>query len=144
MREPEARARAALRRGAFGWLIVLALDLAAFVYIFVNQQSAAAYLPLSFAGGVALLLIYQIWQYVRDLGSPLMETEGTIFKKWTRADFFIAWQGYYIVVDAAVFRIPAEDYTFLPEGVYVKVVHFPRTHNVVSVHRSAGPPPVDA
>jgi hypothetical protein len=144
VREPEAQARAALRRGALGWLAVLALDLLAFWYIFANQESAAAYLPLSFTGGVGLLLLYQLVQYVRDASAPLVETEGTVLKKWSRADYIFFGQGYYIAVGRAIFRIPAEDYLFLDEGAYVKVVHFPRTLNVVSVHPSTAPPPPDA
>jgi hypothetical protein len=85
-----------------------------------------------------------VWLHGRDLRSPLSESEGVVLRKWQRADLIIAWQSFYLQVDRAIFKLRPEDYILLDEGMYVKVVHFPRTLNVVSIHqvqRAAPPPP---
>jgi hypothetical protein len=97
---------------------------------------------LSIVALVGLLLAYQTVQHLRDLSAPLAESEGAIVRKWTRADMIIAMQSYYITVDRVVFRVKPEDYIHLSEAMYVKVVHFPNTLTVVSVHEAPGGPPL--
>ena len=86
-------------------------------------------------GVVGLLLAYQVWMHFRDLGSSLAESEGVVQRKWSRADMIIAWHSYYIAVGGRMFRLQPEDHVLLDEGMYVKVVHFPRTLSVVTVHQ---------
>ena len=45
-----------------------------------------------------------------------------------------------MTVGRTVFRVAPEDHIMVDEGMVVKVVHFPRTLNVVSVHEVAGAP----
>lgn len=110
-------------------------------YIATSGAQGIAYLTLSIAGVLSLLLGYQVVQHYRDLRVPLAETVGVIQRKWSRADLIIAWQSYYVTIDRAVFRLRAEDYIQVEEGVMVKVVHFPHTLNVVSIHVLARPQP---
>lgn len=122
---------------------LLFLDVA-FVYLIASSgASGAAYITLTIVSLVGLLLAYHVWQHFRDLASPLAETEGAILRKWSRAEFIIAWQSYYIYVDHAVFKLGPIDYALLDEAMYVKVVHFPRTLNVVSAHEFRGPRPAE-
>jgi xanthosine utilization system XapX-like protein len=140
--DPEQAARASLRRTMLIYLALLAADLLVVYYIAANGDSGGAYITLSIVGLVGLLLAYQTVQHLRDLGAPLAESEGAIVRKWTRADLIIAMQSYYITVDRVVFRVKPEDYVHLTEAMYVKVVHFPNTLTVVSVHEAPGGLPV--
>jgi xanthosine utilization system XapX-like protein len=134
--DPEPAARAALRRAMITYLALFGVDLLVVYYIVANGDSGGAYVTLSIVGLVGLLLAYQALQHVRDMSAPLAESEGPITRKWTRADLIVAMQSYYITVDRTVFRVKPEDYLDLTEAMYVKVVHFPNTLTVVSVHEA--------
>lgn len=114
------------------------LDVAVFSLIVASRASGAAYVTLTIVGIVGLLLGYTLVQHIRDLGGPLAETEGLIARKWSRADFVIVMQSHYVMVERVVFRLRPEEHIHLDEGMYVKVVHFPHTLNVVSVHEVLG------
>lgn len=122
------------------YIALLAIDALAVYYIIANAESGAAYITLSIVGAVGLLLVFQVWMHARDLGSPLAETEGVVRRKWSRADLIIAWHSYYITVGRTVFRVAPEDHIMVDEGMVIKVVHFPHTLNVVSVHELRGAP----
>jgi hypothetical protein len=145
MPDPEALARASLRRSMLIYLLLLAVDVLVVVSLALGSGGGGAFVTLSIVGLVGLvglLLAYHVLQHVQDLGSPLAESEGVINRLWTRADLIIAWQSYYVLVGRTVFRVKAEDYIHLKVDMYVKVVHFPRTLNVVSVHEAPrGAPP---
>ena len=79
-----------------------------------------------------------MWQHARDVGSPLAETEGAVLRKWQRADLVVVWQSFYVQIGRAIFKVQPLDYELVKEGMYIKVVHFPRTLNVVSVHEMPG------
>lgn len=135
MDDPEAAARAGLRRSLLIYTLLFATAAAVVVYIAQSDAQGAGYVTLSIVGVVALLLAYQVIQHLRDLRAPLAESVGVIQRKWSRADLVIAWNSYYIAVNRTVFRIGPLDYAEVEEDMYVKVVHFPNTNNVVSVHR---------
>ena len=122
------------------YMVLLAIDALAVYYIVANAETGAAYITLSIVGAVGRLLGYQVWMHIRDLGSPLAESEGVVTRKWSRADLIIAWHSYYITVGRTVFRLAPEDHIMLDEGMVVQVVHFPRTLNVVSIHELRGAP----
>jgi hypothetical protein len=140
--DPAPGARASLRRSAAIYAALLAGDIAVVVYILIVRTGNAAFITLSFVAVVGLLLAYQVVQHVRDFGARLAETDGTVIRKWKRADLIIAWDSYYLTVDRTVFRVRPEDWIHIDEGQYVKVVHFPHTLTVVSVHSAprAEPP----
>jgi hypothetical protein len=137
VQEPEQRARSSLRRGLAVYLTFFLADAAVVSYLISAGLGGVRYVTLSVVGVVGLLLLYQVIQHVRDLDAPLAETTGAIARKWSRADLFIAMQGYYIAVDRAIFRLPSEEWVNLSVGTYVKVVHLPNTFGVVSVHELA-------
>ncbi|HEY8173172.1 MAG TPA: hypothetical protein VIH21_08785 [Dehalococcoidia bacterium] len=120
---------------------LLTVDVAVVYYIVTSGAKGAAYVTLSIIVVVGLLLGYQVFQHYRDLRSPLAESDGEIIRKWSRADLIVAWHSYYVTVDRRVFRVAAADYVEVDEGMYVKVVHFPNTLNVVSMHAIRRPPP---
>lgn len=135
MEEPEVAARAGLRRSLLIYTLLFATAVAVVVFIVQSGVQGAAYVTVSVVGVVALLLGYQVVQHYRDLRAPLTESVGVIQRKWSRADLVIAWQSHYIVVNRTVFRISPLDFAEVSEDTYVKIVHFPNTNNVVSVHR---------
>ena len=141
MPDPEGAARSALVRGLLIYLGILALDVLLLWYIVSAGVQGGGYLTLVLFGGIAMLLVYQVIEHVLDLRSPLAETEGVVQRKWKRADLIIVLDSFYITVDRAVFRVRPEEWVHLEEAMYVKVVHFPHTMNVVSVHELR--PPVD-
>lgn len=137
-RDPESLARAVLRRGTVIYSALFLLDLAVLWLIAAGGTSGAAYVTLAIVGIVGLLVGYTLVQHIRDLGAPLTESEGMITRKWQRADFLIFMQSYYVMVNRVVYRLRPEDYIHLKEEMYVKVVHFRHTLNVVSVHEVRG------
>jgi hypothetical protein len=139
--DPEARARASLLRSFIIYTLLLAADTAVIWYVTVNRAGPGAFVTLSIVGVVGLLLAYQVVQHYRDLRTPLAESEGIIQRKWRNRDLIIAWDSFYVAVERTIFRIQPEDYTNIEEGMYVKVVHFPYTLNVVSIHEIRRPPP---
>jgi hypothetical protein len=142
--DPESAARAGLLRSMAIYTAFLIPAVAVAYYIASAGPHGVGYLTLTIAGVLSLMLAYQVVQHYRDLRAPLVETVGTIQRKWTRADLIIAWQSFYFVIDRTVFRVRPEDYLNpdFNEGAMVKVVHFPHTLNVVSVH-ALKPPPSD-
>jgi xanthosine utilization system XapX-like protein len=122
------------------YAVLLIADLLVVSYIIAGAASGGAYVTLSVVGVVGLLLAYQIVQHVRDLNAPLAESVGVVQRKWSRADLIIAMQSFYVTVEGTVFRLKPEDHLMLDVGMYVKVVHFPHTLNVVSIHEMARPP----
>ena len=139
MADPESAARAGLRRSLVIYVLLFGTAVSVVYYIAQNAAAGAAYVTLSVVGIVALLLGYQVVQHYRDLRAPLTESEGVVLRKWSRADLVIAWNSYYITVNRTVFRIDVLDFTEVREEMYVKIVHFPHTNNVVSVHPQPSP-----
>jgi hypothetical protein len=140
--DPESVARASLRRSLLFYAAFLALDASALAYIVASGPEGAGYVTLFIVGAVGILLAFQVWMHVRDIGSPLAESDGVVQRKWSRADLIIAWHSYYVTVGRRVFRLTPEDHVLLDEGMYVKVVHCPRTLHVVSIHEVRGRPKV--
>ena len=137
---PEPAARASLRRSTFIYSLLLAVDVVVLSFIAASGASGGAYVTLAIIGLVGLLLGYHVLQHVRDLGAPLAESEGLVTRKWTRADLIVAMQSYYVMVERVVYRVRPEDFIHLEEGMFVKIVHFPHSLNVVSVHEVLGGP----
>lgn len=135
------------------YMAMLVADLAVVIWIATSNPTGAAYVTMSVVAAVGLLVAYQTYAHYRDLRAPLAESEGTLHRVWSRADLIIAWHSYYVTVDRMVFRLQPEDYVLLedrwralgrldpPQDMYVKVVHFPHTLNVVSIHEILRPPP---
>ena len=146
--------------------VLLVPTIAVLVWLATSNPTGFAYFSMSVAAVVGLLLGYQAFAHFRDLRSPLSESEGVVQRIWSRADLIIAWHSYYVAVDCAaadgtaadgassarkLFRLQPEDYVHLedrframarlepPVDLYVKVVHFPMTLNVVSIHEVLRP-----
>ena len=140
MERPEQAARASLIRGLLGYSAVLAGSVAVVWYILSAGVQGIGYVTLLVFGGLAILLAYQVLQYILDLRAPLAETEGIVLKKWKRADLIIFLDSFYLTVGRAIFRIRPEDWVLIDEGMVVKIVHLQHTLNVVSVHELRPPP----
>lgn len=132
----ESAARASLRRSAVLYTLLLLGTLAGAAWIVAHAAGGGAYVTLAFAVGLALLLAYFVVQHLRDMGAAPAAREGTVTRKWSRADLIVAMQSYYITVDRTVFRVRPEDYIHLEEKMRVRVVHFPHTLHVVSVEQA--------
>jgi len=141
VRDPESAARASLLRSLAIYGAFLVADILVIAWVLTEGIQGAAYVTTTIVGVVGLLLLYQVVQHVRDLRASLAESEGAVTRKWKNSDLIIAWDSYYIRVDRVVFRIKPEQYLDVREESYVKVVHFPNTLNVVSVHELRPPSP---
>jgi hypothetical protein len=144
VQDPEPAARASLRRSLLIYTALLASDLLFLAFLAPNIASGFGYVSLSVVGIVGLLLAYQVYQHYRDTQAQLAETDGIVQRKWKRADLIVAMQSFYITVDRVVFRVTPEDFVSVDEGMFVKVVHFPNTLHVVSVHEMRRPEPPPA
>jgi hypothetical protein len=150
VQDPESEARAALFRSLVVYSVLL---LGALAFVTWLATLGGAYIAMAIFGAIGLLLAYQVVQHYRDLREPLDESEGVVVRVWSRADLIIAWPSYYLTIGRRVYRLRAEDYVPLedrwkrlreldpPQDLHVKVVHFPHTLNVVSVHPMLPPPP---
>lgn len=134
-----AAARSSLRNTALVYSLFLVVAIVVAVYIVVSAVSGAAYVTLSFVVIVGLLLAYQVVQHLRDFGARLAESDGVVQRKFRRADLIIFMDSYYLTVAGTVFRLRPEDWIHIEEGERVKVVHFPHTLTVVSVHSASYP-----
>ncbi len=125
------------------YAVILAGDVYLLYFIATNGPHGVGYVTLAVAAVVGLLLAHQVWMQFRDLRAPLTESEGVVQKKWSRAELLIVWHSYYVAVDRRMFRLEPEDHVMVDEEMYVKIVHFPRTLNVVSIEevRAAPRPP---
>lgn len=141
MDDRAGRARGSLRRTALIYILLLAVDVVAAAYIITSAVSGAAYVTLTFVVVIGALLAYQVVQHIRDFGAPLAESDGVVRRKFRRADLIIFLDSYYLTVSGTVFRLPPEEWIHIDEGDYVKVVHFPHTLTVVSIHGARRPPP---
>ena len=141
MQDPESLARAALFRSLLIYTALFAVDVL-FVYYIVISTGArgGAFVSVSIVGVVGLLLGYQVVQHFRDMQTPLAESQGVVDRKWERADLIVALKSQYITMGRTVYRVKREDYDVLEEGMYVKIVHFPNTLNVVTIHEVLRPP----
>ena len=151
VQDPEAAARASLVRSMLIYAALLAVAVVVVAWIAAPGPARPAFVTMSVVAVVGLLLAYQTWAHLRDLREPLVESVGTVQRIWSRADLIIAWHSYYATVDRTVFRLQPEDYVLIedrwralgrldpPEDLFVKVVHFPRTLNVVSIHEVMRP-----
>jgi hypothetical protein len=152
VQDPESAARSGLLRSLIIYLALFAADAAVVSWLAASSPQGAAFVPLSIIGVIGVLLGYQAYAHYRDLRSPLAESEGIVTRVWSRADLLVAWHSYYMMVGRAVFRLQPEDYVIMedrfrtlarldpPGDMYVKVVHFPHTLNVVSIHEILRPP----
>jgi xanthosine utilization system XapX-like protein len=127
-------ARASLIRTGLLYAALLVLDIAVIVLILFVRTSNFAFVTLAFVAIVGVLLAFQVVQHARDMRSRLAETEGVVVRKWRRADLVIAMQSHYLTVESGVFRVRPEAWIHVDEGDYVKIVHFPHTLTVVSIH----------
>ena len=83
-------------------------------------------------GSVALLLVYQVVQSVRDLFSRTVETIGRVERRWSRSDLFL-FRNSYIFVGRNVFRLPPEQFAEIDLGDTVRIVHYPHTAAVEAI-----------
>ena len=151
MHDLESAARASLFRSLLIYAAMLVADLGVVAWIASSNPTRPAYVTMSVVAAVGLLIAYQAYAHARDLREPLVESKGTLRRVWTRADLIIVWHSYYATVDRMVLRVRPEEYVLLedrlralgrldpPLEMYVKVVHFPRTLNVVSIHEIIRP-----
>jgi hypothetical protein len=140
--DPESAARGSLRRSLAFYSVLLAFDLLVIYYVVSSGVHGGGYITIAVTAIIGALLAYQVWTHIRDLSAPLIETEGVIERKWSRADLIIAWHSYYLMVGRAVFKVSPQDYVLVDENMAVRIVHFPRTLNVVSVQEIRRPKPL--
>lgn len=133
------KARSSMARSLLFYLVVGVACASAAVYIYSLPPGGFGWVSLVVLSGLALLCLWQVWQFGRDLQSPVMETEGVLSRKWQRAELFIVWQSYFILVNRRVFKIEPDAWVFLESEKPLRVHHFPRTMTVVAVEKVGAP-----
>jgi hypothetical protein len=131
--EMDAAGRAVLLRGVLLYGTFLVIALAGVATLIASGLEGALYVWLVIVLVVAGLLAHIVWQHAKDMRSVPVESEGSIARKWQRADLVIVWQSFYVQVERRIFRLDARDYLLVEEGQRVRVRHFPRTLSVVRV-----------
>lgn len=105
------------------------------VYIYLLPPGGFGWVSLVIVAAIAVLSLWQVWQFGRDLQSDVAETEGALARKWQRAELFVVWQSYFILVNRAVFKVEPDAWVFLELEKSLRVRHFPRTMTVVSIEK---------
>ncbi|MCH8920724.1 MAG: hypothetical protein IIA23_08490 [Chloroflexi bacterium] len=94
--------------------------------------SGGRIVALVLVGLVALLLVYQVVQSVRDLFSRTVETIGRVERRWSRSNL-LRFRNGYIVVERNVFRLPLDRFAEVDLGDTVRIVHYPHTATVEAI-----------
>lgn len=128
-------ARTAIVRSAILFAPFLAITLAALAALASDASSGAGagtIVGLTLVGLVALLLVYQELQSLRDLLSQPVESIGTVERRWNRNEFFL-FRNSYAFVKGNVFRLSPEQEIHVRLGDTVRVLHYPHTATVEAV-----------
>lgn len=131
------KARLSMIKSLLFYLVVGVACSVSVVYIYLLPPGGFGWVSLIVAAVLAGLSLWQVWQFGRDLQSEVAETEGAIARKWRRAELFIVWQSYFILVNRGVFKVEPEVWVFLELEKPLRVRHFPRTMTVVSIENVA-------
>jgi xanthosine utilization system XapX-like protein len=140
------RSRPADKRGRRAQIIVqavvftplAAVMVAGVVLALVKIASGeTGYVVLLFVSGVlAIVLGYQAYHYVRDLGAEPVVTEGEVAKKWTKGNlFFFFMPSYYIAVKGKIYTVTRLQFRGLLEEDLVRIRHYPHTLTVEYIER---------
>ena len=129
-------ARATVLRSLLLFTPFLLVVLAALTFLLRSTvdegASGGRIVALALMGSVALLLVYQVVQSVRDLFSRMVETIGRVERRWSRSDLLL-FRNSYIFVGRNVFRLPPEQFVEIGLGDTVRIVHYPHTAAVEAI-----------
>ena len=129
-------ARGAVLRSALIYTPFLAVTLTALGFILVDTASdgvsGGRVIGSVLVGVVALLLVYQVVQSLRDLFSQPVETVGLVERRWSRHDFFL-FRNDYLFVQRNVYRVEPEQFIEVDLGDTVRIRHYPHTGTVETV-----------
>ena len=137
MKEGISTARRRLIRDAVIYTPVLLIAVVAW------SASLAGVVDAGGGGGIFLLLLltivvlvagFQSIQSLRDLRSSPVTSEGSVTRKWRRAEFLL-FPAYYLYVNRNIFKVPPLSYREVEQGDVVAVTHYPHTAMVVEVKR---------
>lgn len=129
------KARFSMARSLLFYLVVGVACAISAVYIYLLPPGGFGWVSLVIMAALAGLCLWQVWQFGRDLQSDVVETSGVLAKKWQRAELFIVWQSYFILVDRHVFKVEPDAWVFLELERPLRVRHFPRTMTVVAIEK---------
>jgi hypothetical protein len=133
--EEARRARWSMVRSLVFYFAVATACVVAAVYIYALPPGGFGWVSLVIVTVLSLLAWWQVWQFGRDMWSQPVEKRGQLAKKWQRAELFLVWQSYFVLVDRAVFKLEPEQWVYLQESDAVQAWHFPRTFTVVSFQK---------
>ena len=133
------QARRAVLRSALRWLPLFVVFSAGAVFFFVRAvtDDAGAWVGFAILGLIALLSLPLLVAALQDLRADPVETEGTLARKWTKADFFL-FRGYYFMIGRRVFRVDKSTWLAMPDAsARVHLLHYPHTSTLID-WQSAG------
>jgi hypothetical protein len=137
LKEGISAARHRLYRDAAIYTPILIIAVAAWGAALAGVVSAGG------GGGIFLLLLltivvflagFQSIQSLRDLRSSPVTSEGSVIRKWRRAELLL-FPAYYLYVNRSVFRVPPLSYREIEQGDVVAITHYPHTATVIEVKR---------
>ena len=137
---PPARTSIVRSMLLFAPFLALALAVLAVLAGDAADGGGGAFVGLTLIGLVALLLIYQVVQSLRDLLAQPVETEGRVERRWNRNEFFL-FRNSYAFVGGNVFRLSPEQEVHVDLGDKVRIRHYPHTATVEAIEvleRGAG------
>lgn len=132
--EAVRRARRTIVRSALLWtpLFVLFAAVAVLQLVRALTEGGGAWVGFALMALVALLASPLAFAALRDLRAEPIETEGTIGRKWRKADLFVI-RGHYLMVGKRIFRVRKDVWSLTP-GVSgrVHLRHYPHTNTLIA------------
>lgn len=86
-------------------------------------------------GLIAFAVDYEALSALRDLRAEPTVTEGAIARKWSKGRIAFFGRVHYVLIGRAVFEVGPVAAAELRDGDQLRIVHWPNTHGVISVHR---------
>ena len=86
-------------------------------------------------GLIAFAVDFEALGSIRDLRGEPVTTEGPVLRSWTKARIAIFGHVHYLLLARRVFEVNAVTALEVSEGDRVRVMHWPHTNTVISVHR---------
>ncbi|MDA0364672.1 MAG: hypothetical protein O3B31_08375 [Chloroflexi bacterium] len=88
-------------------------------------------------GLIAFAVDYEALSAARDLRSEPRVTEGHVLRKWSKGRVAFLGRVHYVLIGRSVFEVGPIAASELTAGDQVRIVHWPHTNGVISIHRTS-------
>ena len=97
-----------------------------------------AIIAVIFVGIIVYAMSYESIAALRDLRSEPTHSEGEIRRIWSKGRVLVFGRVNYMLVEREVFELSKESRILLEVGDRVRVQHWPRTNQVITIRRATG------